>query len=47
MPNVTNSKTNEVTAAQPTVDAKVKQCKVSHSILKLQTRADGPYVAYS
>ena len=42
MPNITNAKTDEVTAAQLAVDAKVKQCKVSHSFLKLQVRTDGP-----
>ena len=47
MPKVTNSKTNEVTAKQLAVDAKAEQCKVSHSLLKLQTRADGPDFAYS
>lgn len=47
MPNVTNSQTDEVTAAQLAVDAKVKQCMVSYSFLKMQRRADGPDVAYS
>ncbi len=47
MPNVTNSKTDEITAVQLAVDAKIKQCEVSHSFLKLQTCADGPDVAYS
>jgi len=47
MPNVTHSKTDEVTTAQLAVDAKVKQCKVTHTFLKLQTRADRPDVTNS
>ena len=44
MPHVSNSKTDEVTAAQLAVDTKVKECEFSHAFLKLQTSADRPDV---